>query len=392
MAQKGAPPAPTSLEAQPAPGAFYTSYGFEPAQSPDSQDILKWQAASTSVASRRDRTALLCGGLVLLGLTVLRPMWDAFVLMYDPIFVFFVGRHWPMWTLVACLAVLAIYAIVVVTVFAFGEQAFKTEQTILVMASIAITGLGLALLVVSINMKRETAEAYNDIFSNCQAGSRTQRLYEYATVLQGLRQTPACRMQGSIESCAGFQEAQPYTGFLRDLESVGSCASFCWDSTSASTAYSASILDEAASNATSNGSVIALLDVPTGGLVAALREIAKDSSGEAQTPTIVSVPSAGATTPLMPASALQPGRIGNFPPTLFSTSNFQASCEGAAARDLRFKAWDTADELYWEGVLLLFSTVAIGFFRMLQLCGKQRSEFIEAERQAKRYGATQIVL
>lgn len=375
---------------------------FEPAWSPGIQDysgmdpVNKQQVASTPVASSRDRTTLLIGGLVLLGLTVMRPMWDAVALLYDPIFVFFVGRHWPIWTVVACLAVLAIYAIVVITVFAFGEQAFKTEQTILVMASIAITGLGLALLVVSINMKRETAEAFNDIFSNCQAGPRTQRLYEYATVLQGLRQTPACLVQMSVESCAGFQEAHPYTGFLRDLERIGSCSSFCWDPTSAASAYSASILDTGvASNATSNGTVISLLDVPTGGLVAALRDIARGSSGEAQTPTTLPslpVPSAGAAAPLTPASALQPGRLGGFPPTLFSTSNFQASCEGAAARDLRFKAWDTADELYWTGVLLLFSTVAIGFLRMMELCGKQRSDFIEAERKAKRYGAAQIVL
>lgn len=174
------------------------------------------------------RTALSWIGDLILTLAVIMPVWDSFRLVYDAAYVFFLGRFWPVCTIVLCVAVLLWYVLAMRIGFKYAWEGYKTEQTVLIIAMVATTALGLGLLMISVPLRREAADARHELFDNCQFGSRTQRLYEYSTVLHGIRDLPACRVKDSITECGGYGELLPYTGFLLNLEEKYHCSGFCW--------------------------------------------------------------------------------------------------------------------------------------------------------------------
>merc|ERR1719199_1089618 len=61
-----------------------------------------------------------------------------------------------------------------------------------------------------------------------------------------------------------------------------------------------------------------------------------------------------------------------YPPTLFSQANFQASCDGMAARNMRNFAGDVADQTFYEGIMLVIVSIIIGFLKLLGFCGHRR--------------------
>lgn len=168
-------------------------------------------------------------GLLIFSLAVVMPFWNAVRLDDDAIYVYFLGRYYPSWTIAACSGAVLWYVFAMRVFFKYAWAEFRTEHTILMITMVTTATLGLALIIVSVPMRREVNDVYNELFTNCHFGPHTQRLYEYATVLQGLRNTTECATKDSIEQCVGYQVSQPYTGFLKDLERKYHCAGFCWD-------------------------------------------------------------------------------------------------------------------------------------------------------------------
>merc|ERR1719399_1962888 len=56
----------------------------------------------------------------------------------------------------------------------------------------------------------------------------THRTFEYWTVLNNIRSQPECATKASVEECAGFEVAAPYTTFLKTMETNFRCSGFCW--------------------------------------------------------------------------------------------------------------------------------------------------------------------
>lgn len=75
-----------------------------------------------------------------------------------------------------------------------------------------------------------------------------------------------------------------------------------------------------------------------------------------------------------------------YPPTLFSKSNSQVSCDGMSARHWENFLGDVSSELYWEGVYLLFVSMGVGFFQLFGLCF-QDGALISRKQKAAEYGA-----
>merc|ERR1719265_2398877 len=138
--------------------------------------------------------------------------------------------------MVICTVAVLWYAVSMRVFFKYAWSAFRTERTILMITMVTTTGLGLALILVSVPMRREAHAVYKELYTNCHFGPHTQRLYEIATVLHGLRNSVACAHKDSVEECLGYEIAQPYTGFLKDLESHYHCSGFCWDGGTAAAA------------------------------------------------------------------------------------------------------------------------------------------------------------
>lgn len=57
-----------------------------------------------------------------------------------------------------------------------------------------------------------------------------------------------------------------------------------------------------------------------------------------------------------------------YPPTLFSQNNYQVSCEGAAARHIRFFVASSATSFMQEGVFLILVSVAVGLLKLISYC------------------------
>lgn len=171
-------------------------------------------------------------GLVVFGIAVILPFWNAMRLTQDDVFVYFVGRYYPYWTAAVCSLAVIWYIAAIRFLFKYAWAEVKSEHTILVITMVTTTCLGLAFILVSHPMYKEVDVVYNELYTNCHFGSHTQKLYEYATELQGIRNTSECAEKDSVEQCEGYEVSSPYTGFLKDLENRYHCAGFCWDESS----------------------------------------------------------------------------------------------------------------------------------------------------------------
>uniref|UniRef100_A0A7S0F8X4 Uncharacterized protein n=1 Tax=Pyrodinium bahamense TaxID=73915 RepID=A0A7S0F8X4_9DINO len=370
------------------------------------------------------RTFLLLLGTLIMLLICVIPLWDAARLLRDPTIVFFLGRRWPRCLVAACVSAIVGYMVMLVTFFKFSRPEYKTEQTVMMIGNIVVTALGLAMLVISQPLARESLAAHNDLFFHCDYGTQTQRLFEYAMVLQLLRAKPECAQLDSIQQCPGYQESQPYTGFLRTLERRYKCAGFCSELKGMSVAMNVTALGEPAANASQGAAsvgdlpvseprfveVVAASAVPTTaastqgsvGLVSALHHMAarrvqqrhKDGGlGMLSTEHIASIMREESAMQIVPLSTVhQPGKIGGYPPTLFSKDNYQVSCEGQAARALKYKALDVARVLYIEGLALLFTTVAVSLVKLAGLCEGSLLHYLMGRQRQSAQGPKEVIL
>merc|ERR1719401_2340996 len=161
----------------------------------------------------------------------------------------------------------------------------------------------------SLPLSRHALETYENLMENCEHSVQTHRLYEYSQVLQNIRQTRDCKTQVSVETCDGYQAVYPYTDFLKYMESHYRCSGFCY----------------------------------------------KAMSGDF----------AGANTSSL-ASSMQ-----RYPPTLFSDANYQASCEGMAARDMKNFTGDIGYQTFYQGIYLVLIAVTTGFLKLIGFCVKK---------------------
>merc|ERR1719382_562604 len=60
-----------------------------------------------------------------------------------------------------------------------------------------------------------------------------------------------------------------------------------------------------------------------------------------------------------------------YPPTLFSDANYQASCEGMAARDMRNFAGDVGYQTFYQGIYLVLIAIATGFLKLIGFCAQK---------------------
>mmetsp|Transcript_72081 Transcript_72081/g.187970 ORF Transcript_72081/g.187970 Transcript_72081/m.187970 type:complete len:448 (+) Transcript_72081:127-1470(+) len=178
------------------------------------------------------KVTFICVGLLLLTMMCIVPIWNAAALMSDENYVFWVGRATPVSIMTLTIGLVLLY---VATVFVFVGCARSqfSEQTVMMMANIFITLLGLILILMSLPLTRESVETYTTLMHQCDVAPQTHRLYEYSQVLQNIRATPECAAKYSVEECVGYEEAVPYTSFLKSMEGRYRCAGFCYHPTNA---------------------------------------------------------------------------------------------------------------------------------------------------------------
>jgi len=333
-------------------------------------------------------------GVVLLVLLCIVPVWNAIALLEDSNYVFWVGTSMPCLTIFLLCSITLLYALTITAFFSTARPQVQTEQTVLMIANIFITLLGLVLVLLALPLSRHSLDTYNNLMHRCDYSEQTHRLYEYSQVLQNIRSTADCAPKYSVEECVGYEDAWPYTSFLKHMEEEFRCSGFCYRSPQAlqaaqlpnQTAFSAvgatvlyadagSASDETTAAENSQEGAAAS-ESKVGGTadstslffrrsqpfakrrqhvdhVTPLGLLAVDSHREGK--------AKGANIFAKPTNTL-------YPPTLFSDANYQASCEGMAARDMKNFSGDIAFQTFYQGIYLVLIAVATGFLKLIGFC------------------------
>jgi len=320
------------------------------------------------------RNMFLGTGILLLMMICLVPAWNAFALMSHFNYGFWVGLWLPTWMLVLCLGILILYAIIVVVVFHKAKPQPQTEQTMMVVANIFVSLLGMVLMLMSMPLSRQAVDTYSNLMYRCGHGIQTQRLYEYSQVLHNIRSTPGCAMKYTVEECPGYEEVPPYTTFLKEMEGTFRCSGFCHHPSGGAT-----LLETKQVQTTLHAEGQHLRN-----RAHHQDHITPQSLGPPRgsgSAGALLMASSGAVTGTFHALGQQPAAIDSavlatskYPPTLFSDANYQVSCEGMAARDIKNFAGDLGSQTFYQGIYLLLISIATGFAKLMGLCTSRGSD------------------
>lgn len=233
----------------------------------------------------------------------------------------------PQGIIAGCIAIIALYAL---TVHLFlrkqnrSAKAMRTENLIMIIFQIFVTVYGLFCIAASQPLTHQAEITFVNLMYQCETSPYTHRLYEYSQVLHNIRATPACAKMYSVEECAGYEEAAPYTPFLKGMENSFRCAGFCMNMPQAQ------------------------VSAPKKASKAGLKQ------------SLLSTDRANSAADTMP--------VPTYPPTLFSNMNYQASCEGMAARDMKMYAGEIGREMFYQGIYLVSTAAIVGAMTLGSFC------------------------
>jgi len=315
------------------------------------------------------------------------PVWNAVALMSDSNFVFWVGRNLPVWMIVFCLFLIVLYIITILTFFTYSRLEVQNEQTIMMIANVFITLLGLVLMLVSLPLSRSSAETYHNLMHRCDYSEQTHRMYEYSQVLQNIRSTPECMAMYSVEECVGYADAPPYTTFLKAMETDFRCSGFCYrPPANAALLESESQASDADSPADAPAEEVPAEETPAAeGLLqqSNQRKHRRDRVTPLALLSTLTERVGDVSTAVVADIGAQPIPVASrYPPSLFSDANYQASCEGMAARDMKNFAGDVGYQTFYQGIYLVVVAVTMGFLKLVGFCVRRSDDrFIKAPLQ-----------
>mmetsp|Transcript_54588 Transcript_54588/g.108635 ORF Transcript_54588/g.108635 Transcript_54588/m.108635 type:complete len:364 (+) Transcript_54588:66-1157(+) len=318
------------------------------------------------------RNVFIGTGIVLLTMLCTVPIWNALALLSDFNYLFWAGSDIPTWMVSCCLVIIVLYTVTVTLFFSAARPQVQTEQTIMMIANIFITLLGLVLMLISLPLSRQAISTYNNLMYRCDYSEQTHRLYEYSQVLHNIRRTPLCAEKYTVEECPGYEEAKPYTTFLKEMEGTFRCSGFCYRPSGNAALIESKLEPESDRYLANKGhrqdriTPLNLGYAPQAGQVVTLAKamggaLAKESHRAGQVPpsTVGRVTEATIT----------------YPPTLFSDANYQASCEGMAARDMKNFSGDVGFQTFYQGIYLVLIAIATGFLKLVGFCVRREPEY-----------------
>jgi len=268
-------------------------------------------------------------------------------LLQDANYVFWAGTSTPKWIISICVVIVVLYAAMVAAFFRKPQNAARTEHTIMIVANIFITLFGLFLLLASLPLTHQAELTYNNLLHRCGSSEQTARLYEYSQVLQNIRADPACAKKYSIEECAGYEEAAPYTNFLKGMENNFRCAGFCYKPPFVAMSAAPAPAPAVASSPAAKG------------LLSVKQHVRHHHTDHI---TKIALVAEGA------HNEARSSEVATYPPTLFSDLNYQASCEGMAARDMHNFAGDIGWQTFYQGLYLVLVAAMTGLLKLLSFC------------------------
>jgi len=306
--------------------------------------------------------------ILLLGTLMVIPIWNACSLLVDENYVYWAGRTVPAVMISACIGIMTVYVVTMLLFFKWARPSVRSsEQTVMMIVNMFITLLGLTLMLVSLPLSRQAADTYIALTHRCDYDDLTHRTYEYWTVLHNIRSQPECATATSVEECDGYEQALPYTTFLKTLESQFRCSGFCWkpaptppavaDASGGGDAAASSPAPAPATSTTAAPAASAPAPAPAATLVAIRPHGGHHTVTHRKHHMLSFLQEGTADAPASP-----------FPQSLFSHTLAQASCEGMAARDMRNFAGDIGYQTFYQGIYLVVVAIITGFLKLIGAC------------------------
>eukprot|EP00747_Dinoflagellata_sp_TGD_P183570 gnl/TRDRNA2_/TRDRNA2_38521_c0_seq1.p1 gnl/TRDRNA2_/TRDRNA2_38521_c0~~gnl/TRDRNA2_/TRDRNA2_38521_c0_seq1.p1 ORF type:complete len:365 (+),score=62.08 gnl/TRDRNA2_/TRDRNA2_38521_c0_seq1:73-1167(+) len=313
-------------------------------------------------------------GFLLLSLLCIAPTWVAALMLNDGNYTFWAGRVLPICIILLVSTVLITFLIS--SAIIFQHPWARTDHMVMRIANVSVTVMGLTLMMLSLPLSRQAIEIHADLMYRCEYSIKTHRLFEFSSVLHNIRSVPECLAEETVEDCVGYEDAYPYTDFLKAMESSFKCSGFCWrplheqpplppyaEAALPAVHQKVEIRHHQHHHRHHKDHVtrLALLDqdddVDSGNSTSLLEEEAEDAPQK---------PGKSKSSDSKQWDKIKPDPY--FPPTLFSKANYQASCDGMAARDVKNFAGDMSFYLFYQGIYLIFVGVMTGFIRLIGYC------------------------
>jgi hypothetical protein len=274
-------------------------------------------------------------GTSVLGLIVVLPGTDAFMLLNDFNYVFWSGKTLPTCMIAVLFAILCLF-------FATSPSSF-VDRTVTVshlttLSSTFLTLTGVVLIFGSMYLSYKDMMVSDSIKYTCEGSPMTRDLRRYYLNLLKVRQSSACSSKPSVSDCSGYQEAAPpaYTSYLQSLEETYQCSGFCYTS------------------GHSNNSSLIELSQPHASMLSDAR-VGQEFLGrddDAKWPSRK-----------MPLSLIH--RSAKLPPALFSTISYKTSCDGAAARNMGFLTTRISDFWWYLALVIILLAVLLASLEWL---------------------------
>eukprot|EP00747_Dinoflagellata_sp_TGD_P182361 gnl/TRDRNA2_/TRDRNA2_36586_c0_seq1.p1 gnl/TRDRNA2_/TRDRNA2_36586_c0~~gnl/TRDRNA2_/TRDRNA2_36586_c0_seq1.p1 ORF type:complete len:440 (-),score=53.88 gnl/TRDRNA2_/TRDRNA2_36586_c0_seq1:39-1358(-) len=165
-------------------------------------------------------------GSFVLALLMIGPLCNSIILLDDKVFKYFLGHGLPVGIFVSMLCILLSYVATLSLFFKFAKEEKRSEQSLLFIASVFVTLVGVACMLLSMYPHREVTSLQADIWENCKGSPRTYALYREYHLLSQMRARPSCHKMQSVEQCEGYV-ANPEATALKAMELGYHCSGFC---------------------------------------------------------------------------------------------------------------------------------------------------------------------
>jgi len=324
-------------------------------------------------------------GTFLVIMLIASPIYEAFRFMHNFNYVYWNGMTIPYTCIILCMAVVFAWLLIANLVFVGHRLEFLTSHDLGMTAATLATILGLTFLLISMLGAASSFSTELALQNACAHDPQIQPVRTWYAAAQALRATPACKQMYSIEDCVGFSDLaakQEEYMYVKNMEESFRCQGFCGaagdlaaaaaavpvvgNASASAAAGNASgtpaagnaSAPPAAGNTSSAGNATSLLQLD--------RELIEGRKRSSLVSAFLGREMEMEQVPRRSPSMFTAGKT--FPPTLFSDANFdKVSCNGAAAQDLLLVSMHITHELWWQGIVLVASSVVIGFTDWISL-------------------------
>lgn len=176
----------------------------------------------------RERRVAIFIGVLILSLIGMIPVLKACKLMWNPVYLILLGsQKYPNGIIAICLGAVFLFVVMIIVLFKCFRPEKKTNQTVMMVVITVLTLYGFFMLLLAMPFREDVQTVYTDLIDACNTSTHMQGLANYAASLAALRSNPSCIHRNSVELCDGFYVLQPYTKFLKDMETKYRCGGFC---------------------------------------------------------------------------------------------------------------------------------------------------------------------